>query len=208
MKLTEMTIKDYMALLASSEPAPGGGSASALMGSQGAGLTAMVCALTIGKKKYLEHEELCKKVQEKTLKLKDQLLKLIDRDTEAFNAISDVFSMPKETDEEKAARKAAMQKALLGATKTPFEMMEAAYEALKQTESIVGKSNQSAASDLGVSALCLKAAIQGAWLNVLINISGIQDEAFVDKYRKAGEKLLKEALPLADRIYEAIQAAL
>ena len=92
MKLTEMNIKDYMALLASSEPAPGGGSASALMGSQGAGLTAMVCSLTIGKKKYLEHEALCREVQEQCLLFKDQLLQLIDRDTEAFNVISGVFA--------------------------------------------------------------------------------------------------------------------
>lgn len=208
MKLTEMNIKDYMALLASSEPAPGGGSASALMGSQGAGLTAMVCSLTIGKKKYLEHEALCREVQEQCLQLKDQLLQLIDRDTEAFNVISGVFAMPRDTDEDKAARKAAMQKALQGATKTPFEMMEAAYKALKQTERVVGKSNQSAASDLGVSALSLKAAMQGAWLNVLINISGIEDQAFVDKYRQEGEQLLKEALPLADRIFADIQASL
>lgn len=208
MKLTEMNIKDYMALLASSEPAPGGGSASALMGSQGAGLTAMVCSLTIGKKKYLEHEALCREVQEQCLLFKDQLLQLIDRDTEAFNVISGVFAMPRDTDEDKAARKAALQKALQGATKTPFEMMEAAYKALKQTERVVGKSNQSAASDLGVSALSLKAAMQGAWLNVLINISGIEDQAFVDKYRQAGEQLLEEALPLADRIFADIQASL
>lgn len=208
MKLTELTIKDYLALLASDEPAPGGGSASALKGAQGAGLTAMVCALTIGKKKYLEHEALCQQVQAQTLKLKDQLLSLIDRDTEAFNAISDVFAMPRDTDEQKAARKAAMQLGLKGATKTPFEMMQAAAEALKQTELVVGKSNQSAASDLGVAALNLKAAIQGAWLNVLINISGIEDKAFADQYRQQGQALLAEALPRADAIYQAIEAAL
>lgn len=94
--------------------------------------------------------------------------------------------MPKDTDEEKAARKAAMQEALKGCTKTPFEMMELACQALELTRSVVGKLNASAASDLGCAALSLKAAIQGAWLNVLINIGGIQDQAFARRVPPEG----------------------
>lgn len=208
MKLVDRTVTNYMALLASDEPAPGGGSASALVGAQGAGLTAMVCALTVGKKKYLEHEALCQDVQKQCLDLQAKLLDVLDRDTEAFNQVSAVFTMPRETDEEKAARKAAMQAALKACTLTPFEMMQYAWLALEQTARIVGKSNQSAASDLGVAALNLKAAIQGAWFNVLINIAGIEDKAFSDKYRHEGEALLKKALPLADDIYKQIEASL
>ncbi len=204
MKLAEMKVAEFTKLMASDAPAPGGGSAAALSGALGAALTAMVCALTVGKKKYAEAQELALEGQKKALDLASRFTDVMDRDTEAFNAVGAVFAMPKETDGEKAARKAAMQEALKGCTKTPFEMMELACEALELTRSLVGRLNASAASDLGCSALALKAAIQGAWLNVLINISGINDAAFAAEYRKKGEALLARALPLADGIYEDI----
>ena len=184
MKLVEMKVNEFVDLMASDEPAPGGGSAAALEGALGAALTA------------------------KGNELKAQFVDVIDRDTEAFNAVSAVFAMPKDTDEEKAARKAATQEALKGCTKTPFEMMELAYQALELTRSVVGKLNASAASDLGCAALSLKAAIQGAWLNVLINIGGIQDQAFADEYRQKGQALLDKALPLADAIYQEVLESL
>ena len=107
-----------------------------------------------------------------------------------------------------AARSAAIQKGLEGCTATPFEMMELSCEALELTRSVVGKLNASAASDLGCAALSLKAAIQGAWLNVLINIGGIQDQAFAEEYRKNGQALLERALPLADAIYQEVLESL
>ena len=204
MKLADMQVTEFVNLMASDAPAPGGGSAAALEGALGAALTAMVCALTVGKKKYADVQELAVESQKKADDLKARFVDVMDRDTEAFNAVSAVFAMPKETDVEKAARKAAMQEALKGCTKTPFEMMQLACETLELTRSLVGRLNASAASDLGCSALSLRAAIQGAWLNVLINISGINDEAFAAEYRKNGEALLAKALPLADEIYEEI----
>lgn len=204
MKLAEMQVTEFVNLMASDAPAPGGGSAAALEGALGAALTAMVCALTVGKKKYADVQELAVESQKKAEDLKARFVDVMDRDTEAFNAVSAVFAMPKDTDEQKAARKAAMQEALKGCTKTPFEMMQLACETLELTRSLVGRLNASAASDLGCSALALRAAIQGAWLNVLINISGINDEAFAAEYRKNGEALLAKALPLADEIYEEI----
>lgn len=204
MKLADMQVTEFVNLMASDAPAPGGGSAAALEGALGAALTAMVCALTIGKKKYADVQELAVESQKKADDLKARFVDVMDRDTEAFNAVSAVFAMPKDTDEQKAARKAAMQEALKGCTKTPFEMMQLACETLELTRSLVGRLNASAASDLGCSALSLRAAIQGAWLNVLINISGIADEAFAAEYRKNGEALLAKALPLADEIYEEI----
>ncbi|MET0017178.1 cyclodeaminase/cyclohydrolase family protein [Oscillibacter sp.] len=204
MKLADQTVTSFVDLMASDAPAPGGGSAAALEGALGTALTAMVCALTQGKKKYAEYAALTAEVGEKAQMLKAQYVDVIDRDTEAFNAVSAVFSMPKDTDEEKAARSAAMQEALKGCTKTPFEMMELAVKALELTDSIVGRSNASAASDLGCAALSLKAAIQGAWLNVLINIGGLKDQAFAEQYRSEGETLLKKALPLADSIYAKV----
>ena len=204
MKLAEMQVTEFVNLMASDAPAPGGGSAAALEGALGAALTAMVCALTVGKKKYADVQELAVESQKKAEDLKARFVDVMDRDTEAFNAVSAVFAMPKDTDEQKAARKAAMQEALKGCTKTPFEMMQLACETLELTRSLVGRLNASAASDLGCSALALRAAIQGAWLNVLINISGITDEAFAAEYRANGQALLDKALPLADEIYAEI----
>ena len=204
MKLAELKTAGFVDLLASDAPAPGGGSAAALEGALGAALTAMVCGLTVGKKKYAEFQELAEEAQKKATDLKARFVDVMDRDTEAFNVVSAAFGMPKATDEEKAARSAAIQEGLKGCTKTPFEMMELAVETLELTASILGKSNDSAASDLGVSALSLRAAIQGAWLNVLINIGSLKDTALAEDYRAKGEALLAKALPLADEIYSTV----
>ena len=204
MKLTELTIPTFSELLGSGAPAPGGGSAAALASSLGAALTTMVAALTVGKEKYAEHETLMQEIIAEGAKLRLQLVDVMDRDTEAFHDVSAVFAMPKETDADKLARKAAMQAALKACTLTPYEMMECSLAALELTERALGRSNTNAASDLGVAALTLKAGIQGAWLNILINIGGIRDEAFVEQYRSGGEAILAKALPLADRIYEAV----
>ena len=208
MKLAELTTAGFADLLASDAPAPGGGSAAALEGALGAALTAMVCSLTVGKKKYAEHEELAKSVQARAADLKERFVDVMDRDTEAFNVVSAAFGMPKATDEEKAARSEAIQEGLKGCTKTPFEMMELAVEALELTAGVLGKSNDSAASDLGVSALSLRAAIQGAWLNVLINIGSLKDQELAADYRQKGEALLARALPLADEIYNTVVKAM
>ena len=204
MKLAELKTAEFVDLLASDAPAPGGGSAAALEGALGAALTAMVCGLTVGKKKYAEFQELAEEAQKKATDLKARFVDVMDRDTEAFNVVSAAFGMPKETDEEKAARSAAIQKGLEGCTKTPFEMMELAVETLELTASILGKSNDSAASDLGVSALSLRSAIQGAWLNVLINIGSLKNKELAEDYRAKGEALLAKALPLADQIYDTV----
>ncbi|USF26853.1 Methenyltetrahydrofolate cyclohydrolase [Firmicutes bacterium ASF500] len=204
MKLAELKTAEFVDLLASDAPAPGGGSAAALEGALGAALTAMVCGLTVGKKKYAEFQELAEEAQKKATDLKARFVDVMDRDTEAFNVVSAAFGMPKETDEEKAARSAAIQKGLEGCTKTPFEMMELAVETLELTASILGKSNDSAASDLGVSALSLRAAVQGAWLNVLINIGSLKNKELAADYQAKGEALLAKALPLADQIYDTV----
>ena len=204
MKLADLKVTEFVDLLASDAPAPGGGSAAALEGAIGAALTAMVCGLTKGKKKFAEFNDLAVEAEVKALALKDRFVDVMDRDTEAFNVVSAAFGMPKETEEEKAARSAAIQKGLEGCTATPFEMMEIAVETLELTDSILGKSNDSAASDLGVSALSLRAAVQGAWLNVLINIGSLKNKELAEDYRVKGEALLAKALPLADKIYAEV----
>lgn len=204
MKLAELTTVGFADLLASDAPAPGGGSAAALEGALGAALTAMVCSLTVGKEKYAGYEELAQAALAAANSLKDRFLDVMERDTQAFNAVSAAFKLPRDTEEEKAARSAAIQEGLKGCTETPFEMMELAVEGLELTASLLGKSNASAASDLGVSALSLRAAIQGAWLNVLINIGSLKDRELAGDYRKKGEALLARALPLADEIYDTV----
>ena len=194
-------------MLASDAPAPGGGSTAALEGALGAALTAMVCGLTtVGKsrEKYAEYQEFVLASQKKALDLKARFMDVMDRDTEAFNVVSAAIGMPKATDEEKAARSAAIQKGLEGCTRTPFEMMELAAETLELTAELLGKTNDSAASDLGVSALSMRAAIQGAWLNVLINIGSLKNKELAEDYRKRGEALLAKSLPLADQIYQNV----
>lgn len=207
MKLVDMTVKDYLDLLKSDAPAPGGGSVSALSAAQGVGLVAMVADLTIGREKYAEYEEVCKAAKGEALKLYSAFVEGIDKDTEAFNKVSAAYKLPKNTDEEKAARSAAIREANVGATEVPFETVKLCLEGLKVTETMVGKSNPNAASDLGVAALNLMAGIRGAWLNVKINLPGIKDEALKEKF-ETGAQMVDEAYVLANRIYEEVLASL
>jgi formiminotetrahydrofolate cyclodeaminase len=208
MKLAAMTLTEFSETLYSDAPAPGGGSAAALEGVLGASLVGMVAGLTIGKQKYEEHEALMQDIAVKAEALRIKLLDIIDRDTEAFDEVADVFKMPKETDDQKSARKKAMQAALKKCTLVPYETMCCSLEALELAESALGKFNSNAASDIGVAALSLKAAAQGAWLNILININGIEDAEFTSRYRSAGELILEKALSIADEVYNSVRDSL
>ncbi|MGQ7461350.1 cyclodeaminase/cyclohydrolase family protein [Streptococcus sp. 32226D021BW] len=204
MALVDLTLTEFAQLLGSDAPAPGGGSAAALSAVNGISLTKMVCELTLGKKKYDDYQAAIEEIHEVAGDLQERLLRAIDEDTEAFNQVSAVFDMPKETEEDKEARRQAMQEALKAATLSPFGMMETMLQALQVTAEAVGKSNTNAASDLGVAALSLKAGLHGAWLNVLINLSGIKDEDFVSHYRQQGQTILEAGSSLADQVYEDI----
>ena len=156
------------------------------------------------KQTYAEHQDFVIETRAKATDLQNRFVDVMDRDTEAFNVVSAAFGMPKATDEEKAARSAAIQKGLEGCTATPFEMMELATAPLELVESMLGRFNTNAASDLGVAALSLRAAIQGAWLNVLINIGSLKNKELAEDYRVKGEAMLAKALPLADKVYETV----
>ena len=208
MELSELTVASFANLLGSDAPAPGGGSAAALEGALGAALSAMVSALTLGRKKYMDYQELAQKGLEAGSALKEKFLAAMDHDTQVFNAFGDAMAMPKETPEEKAARSEAMHLALIACTESPLHMMELSVETLELAESLIGKTNANALSDLGVSALSLGAAIRGAWLNVLINLGGLKDEALEDRYRQKGKALLEQGLRLSEDIYARIEAAL
>ena len=204
MKLADMTLASYLELMNSDAPAPGGGSASALCGAQGAALVAMVAGLTIGKKKYALDQTLCGEVVKKTTHLKDMLLAQVDKDTEAFGLVSAALKLPKESEEEKEVRAKAIADATLIATEVPLETMKLCLEALHNAKLLVGHSNTNAASDLGVAALNLITGIKGAWLNVLINLGGIDDEVKGTQLCGEGERMLKAAQSEADEIYRAI----
>ena len=206
MKLADMTVTGFADTVASDAPAPGGGSCAALYGSIGAALTAMVGGLTQGRKKYAEFAEHAAEVEKKGNELKVRLLDVMDRDTDAFNVVSDAFGMPKATDEEKAARSAAIQNGLKGCTKTPMEMMELIDETLTLAQSLLGRFNDTSASDLGVAFLSLKAGIQGAWLNVLINLKSLKDHEFADECWRHGQALMDHAIPLAKESYKKVEA--
>ena len=208
MKLIDMQVKDYLDLLKSDAPAPGGGSVSALAGAQGVGLFMMVADLTLGKEKYADYQEICAQAKEKGVSLYEELVASIDKDTDAFNLIADAFKMPKETDEEKAARRKAIADGTLVATQVPFRTMQLGYEGLMIAKEMIGKSNPNAASDLGVAILNLTACIKGAWLNVLINLPGVKDEEKAAYYNAEGKKMYDEADAIASGLYEDVAASL
>ncbi len=208
MELSELTVRSFANLLGSDAPAPGGGSAAALAGSLGAALSAMVSALTLGRKKYEEFQDLAQTGFDRASALKDAFLEAMERDTEVFNGFSAAMGMPKETPEEKAARSAAMQKALVLCIESPLHMMELSFEAMKLTSDLLGKTNANALSDLGVAALMLGTAVQGAWLNVLINLGSLKDEAAAAAFRTKGETLLNDTLNLSRDVYDKVVRAL
>lgn len=206
MKLVDMTVTHFTDVLESDAPAPGGGSAASLAGALGSALAAMVCTLTIGRKKYADYEEFAKETRDKASALKEKLIAQVDLDTDAFNVIGDAFGMPKETDEQKAARSAAIQNGLVACVESPLKMLEYSSEALHLVESMQGKFNVNSASDLGVAVLELRTAILGAWLNVKINIGSMKDKELAESYQKKGQAYVDELVPLADKLFAEIEA--
>ena len=204
MKLVEQQVQTFTQSLSSDSPAPGGGSASALMGAQGAALTAMVCALTVGKAKYAAHQALAEETRAKAEALRQRFLEVIDQDTEAFLTVSAAYAMPKATEEERLERSAAIQRGLALCTETPLLMMELSAQGLELTAALLGRFNENAASDLGVAAAALGACLRGAWLNVLINVGSLKDKALARHYQAQGEILLERALPLSEKVYQSI----
>lgn len=197
MKLAQMSAEELTKLLASDAPAPGGGSAAALEGALGAALTAMVCGLTAEKPQYAAYRAEILAVQVRAEALREQFLTLMDRDTEAFLQVSNAFAMPKATDAEKVQRSAAIQQGLTACTETPLAVMALAAEGLELIQSLLGRYNESAASDLGVAALALEACARGAWLNVLINVGSLKDREKAHTFREQGKALLEQVRNLA-----------
>lgn len=176
---TKKTLTGFLDELASSSPAPGGGSVAALAGALGAALTSMVCNLTIGKKKYLSVEEEMKKILKDAEDLRAQFTTLIDKDTDAFNKVMEAFGLPKENDAQKALRSAAITAATKEATMVPLEVMKHCIDGLALAQKVAASGNKNSVSDAGVSALMLHAGCEAAALNVRINLNGLSDSDFV-----------------------------
>jgi formiminotetrahydrofolate cyclodeaminase len=208
MKLTDMPVHDFLDALASKSPAPGGGGGAAMAGALGAALASMVCNLTLGKEKYAAVQADVQHLLEKTEALRHRLTQLVEADEEAYNVLSAAYRLPKETAEQKAARTAAIQKALINATSTPMEIAQACVEVLALCGPIAEKGNVSAVSDAGVAALMAEAGLRGAALNVQINLAAIKDAAFVAESGRQLKLLLRGKGRLKERIIKDVIAKL
>jgi glutamate formiminotransferase/formiminotetrahydrofolate cyclodeaminase len=186
--LLKMNLREFCNETLSDSPAPGGGSVAALMGALGASLGGMVANLSAGKRGWDDRLEYFSDRAVKAQQLKDELLSLVDEDTAAFNKVIDAFALPKESAEEKAARSAAIEQATKHAAEIPFKAMETAFKSYQLLSEMADKGNPASISDVGVGALATRACIEGAAMNVRINLAGLKDEkfksAFVEKVRK------------------------
>lgn len=203
--LVEKTVTEFCDELASNSPAPGGGSVAALAGAVGASLTAMVCNLTIGKKKYADADSEMQDVLVRANELRGQFLRIVDTDTQAFEAIMTAYALPKETDEQRSTRNGEIQRATMRATESPLSVMRLCREALELTGAVAVRGNQNAVSDAGVSALMLGAASEAAALNVRINLPLLHDERFVKNARDEMLRLESEVSDLEDRVLSTVQ---
>lgn len=200
--MKNMTIEAFTFQTASSDPVPGGGSISALAGALAAALSEMVAGLTLGKKKYADVQE---KMAECIPVMKGLYTKLLDdirRDSESFDLYMQALTLPKETEEEKAARKAAMQNGLKEAVKVPLSVAKSAAAILPAAELMVTGGNRTAVTDALVSAMMARTAVLGALFNVKINLASIEDPAFVESIIAEVRVLEKEAVSMEKRILE------
>lgn len=194
-RLVDLTAEGFADETSSESPAPGGGSISAYMGALGAALGTMVANLSAHKPGWDDRWETFAKVAERGRAIQEKLIALVDEDTDAFNRIMAVFAMPKKTDEEKAARKEAMEAATLYATEVPLRTMKASYEVFDVVEDMARNGNPNSVSDAGVGTLAARSAVLGAYLNVRINAAGLKD-------REKADTLLKEAAAIAEKAVE------
>lgn len=188
-----MKLRDFLEKLSSKEPAPGGGSASALAGATAASLGCMVANLTIGKKKYQDVEEQIKKTKEKLEEYRNKFLIEMEEDAKAFNKVIDALKLPKDTEEQKKVRKEKIQEATKEATLVPIQISKDALDVMELVESIAEKGYKMALSDAVIAVILAKDAVLGGIYNVKINLPNIKDQEFVDNLKSQIEKMESEA---------------
>ena len=205
MRISEKTCEDFVDVLASKSAVPGGGGAAALTGAIGIALGSMVCNLTIGKKKYAEHEESVKSILEKARSLEKDLIGMIDEDAECFLPLSKAYGLPSSTDEEKKIKSETMENGLKKACEVPIKIVKVCYESIKLHEDLVDKGSRLAISDIGVGVQCLRAAILSGQLNVIININSIKDEEYVKSVRDEVNNLVENGVRICDEVYKKVE---
>jgi formiminotetrahydrofolate cyclodeaminase len=208
MKLIEKNSIEFIDVLASKAPVPGGGGAAALVGAVGMALGSMVCNLTIGKKKYAQYEDDVKEILFQAEKIQKDLLDMIDKDAEGFLPLSRAYGLPSNTDEEKKIKEETMENALKLACEVPIKIVRTCYDSIKLHEALVDKGSKLAISDVGVGVQCLRAALLSGELNVIININSIKDEEYVHKVKTEISNLVNEGVKIADEVYCEVEKIL
>ena len=201
-------INDFIAELSGNAPVPGGGGASALVGMIGMALGNMVGSLTAGKQKYADVQEDIVRLNEEAEKICGELSALIDEDAKVFLPLSRAYKMPTSTPEEKAEKTAVMEQALVSCCEVPIRIMEYCGRAIELLKEYAEKGSVLAISDAGVGAICCKAALKGAALNVYINTGSMQDKNQAQKYNARTEALIEHYSVLADEIYYSVSTRL
>ena len=205
-RLVNMTVRGFADETASDSAAPGGGSISALAGALGAALGTMVANLSAAKRGWEDRVQEFSPWAEQGQTLKDKLIALVDEDTRAFDAIMDAFGLPKDTPEQFAARKQAIEDASKYATEVPFRTMQTSFECIPLLKRMAEHGNPNSLSDVGVGALCIKTAVRGAWLNVLINAQGLSDKTWAENIVAEARALLAKNHAACDEIILKIEA--
>jgi glutamate formiminotransferase/formiminotetrahydrofolate cyclodeaminase len=203
-KLVSMSLRAFADETASESPAPGGGSISAYVGSLGVSLATMVANLSSHKKGWDERWEEFSNWAEKGQHIKDELVKLVDADTAAFNKIMMAFGLPKATEEEKSLRTKAIQEATRFAIEVPFKVMQLSYESLEIIKAMAAHGNPNSVSDAGVGALCARSAVMGAFMNVRINAAGYDDKNYVSEIVAKGKAIEEKTLTTEAEILKIV----
>jgi methenyltetrahydrofolate cyclohydrolase len=203
-RFADLTVGEFAERLASSQPVPGGGSASAVAASLGASLVAMVASLSEGRPRYAEHEALHATAKEVGNELSRRLLALADEDANAFARYAGALKLPRETDEDRAARSVAMQDAARAAAEAPMRCVEACLEVAIAAEALAGRSNVNASSDVNVASLLAEAGARGAAANVLVNLSAAGDPDWADAMTNRVGALLDQIGSLAAATRETV----
>jgi len=212
MKLIDYTVRDFIEQVDSSMPTPGGGSVAGVASTLGVGLSRMVGHLTVGKKKFKAlDEEIQRKYQhilDDFVAIKETLLTLVDEDTLAFEKVMSAFKLPKETVDEKLVRKAAIETATYEAIDVPHRVASLSFQALVDLEYLLDYCNKNAVSDIGVAALMLYSGLEGALLNVLINVGSISNEEIKERYQKEAEQFSNEGTKLKETVLKKVKGLL
>jgi glutamate formiminotransferase / formiminotetrahydrofolate cyclodeaminase len=199
-KLADLTVKGFMEETASESVAPGGGSVSAYMGSVGVALGTMVANISSHKRGWDDQWEFFSDWAEKGKAIQERLLQLVDEDTNAFNRIMAAFGLPKTTGKEQEVRRQAIREATIGAIEVPLEVMKTACRGYEVAEAMIERGNPNSITDAGVGVLAIHAAIEGAWLNVLVNATDVKEDEKVQEMLKEGGKIRSESDEIKNRL--------